>query len=141
LPVVAVNFSYVVNRDGSGEHEVSCLTADPPLFAGGVCDPGPRSGQLVPPSTGGGALPQPSSRHWPRCPRCWRWTIPRRSGASPRWTCRWRSPVAATRKPFAAGTWSPSTRPRARMPVCWKSSARWWNSCSAGERGQSGNRL
>lgn len=49
------NFAYVVNRDGTGQHEVS-LTPDPPRCTGSICDFGPTWGMLLP-SIGGGGPP------------------------------------------------------------------------------------
>jgi Tol biopolymer transport system component len=49
-------FTYVVNRDGTGDHELS-LTPDPPRCVGAICDYGPTSGMLLPSSGGGGPSP------------------------------------------------------------------------------------
>lgn len=47
------DFSYVINRDGTGDHEVS-LTPDPPRCTGDICDQGPTWGLLLPPAGGRG---------------------------------------------------------------------------------------
>jgi Tol biopolymer transport system component len=47
------SFAYVVNRDGTGDHELS-LTPDPPECTGNICDFGPTWGTLLPSSGGGG---------------------------------------------------------------------------------------
>lgn len=50
------NFSYLINRDGTGEHEVF-LTPDPRTCVPAFCNLFPASGDYVPPATGGGPLP------------------------------------------------------------------------------------